>query len=847
MGFFLQQKRTEPEFLRGVSTELLHRAECKVCPLNKLTDLRHPHMQPTGAKHPDVYMLGEAPGADEDRRGVQFVGKAGRVLRKRIPDEWNGRLRWNNCVRTRPPGNRTPTTIEIECCRPSIIRDIEESKPKAIFGFGNIPLHWAIEQTGITKWTGRYVPIQVGKHKCWFFALMHPSYVQRSAKARFNEEYSSDVEFVFVRDLAEAFRLVDELPPPEFHTPEQARSDVDLVTGENGSRDLKRVRDFLRKASEEKVVGMDYETNKLRPYSKGAKLLSVAFATRRKTLSIALDHRESKWEPDLLAEVKAAIKEFLYNGKCRKVAHSLSFEMEWSAFFFGKEVLRASKWGDTLSQAYILDERQGSLSLEVLCIQYYGINIKKLSNLDRTSLDAAPLRDVLLYNGIDAKYHRLLYRTQARELEIASLTSVYRQQLRRVPTMVLSQMKGVPVNERVTKDFHSRVSRRAEKVEQKIKKLKSIKRFEREEGEQFNPGSNHHVKKFFNKTLGMEVPKTDKKVLVDVKHPAAKLILRYREHKKLISTYIEPMMPGSPIIYPDGLMHPVIAVTKTRTWRTSADSPNMQNWPKREHKEIRKQLEPGPGFKVVSFDYAGIQARNIAMESKDKTLVNSYWDGYDIHQDWLDKLVQLYPKWVEGGPAALKDKELNNKLRNRAKNQFVFPSFFGAGPVSIAAALKVPEEVTRAMHEEFWERFSGIKKWHKRIEKGYYANGYVAGLSGFRRRAPIKYNERINSPIQSDEAAIVCDAMSRLSELGEPQYQATLEIHDDLTFIWPAKKVDEYAEVVIGMMLETPFAWAKTVPLGIEMLVGDNWAEQTEVGKFFSNTWKGTLKKPAHD
>ncbi len=72
--------------------------------------------------------------------------------------------------------------------------------------------------------------------------------------------------------------------------------------------------------------------------------------------------------------------------------------------------------------------------------------------------------------------------------------------------------------------------------------------------------------------------------------------------------------------------------------------------------------------------------------------------------------------------------------------------------------------------------------------KNYQCTGYVTGLSGFRRRAPFGLNELINVPIQADEGCMVLDAMSRLSELGDPRFQAALEIHDDLTFIWPIQR-----------------------------------------------------------
>jgi DNA polymerase-1 len=177
--------------------------------------------------------------------------------------------------------------------------------------------------------------------------------------------------------------------------------------------------------------------------------------------------------------------------------------------------------------------------------------------------------------------------------------------------------------------------------------------------------------------------------------------------------------------------------------------------------------------------------------------------------------------------------------RHRAKNEMVFPSFFGAIPKSLAGYLGIDERKAEQLHEQFWHMFPDIKAWHNRIKRDYYKHGYVTGLSGFRRRAPISPNEIINSPIQADESVIVMDAMAYLSRLGDPRYQATLMVHDDLTFIWPKHEIDNNAEVVIAAMLNSPFPWINT-PIGVEMKVGDDWSSVKEVGAYYSDEWHGS-------
>lgn len=870
MGFFHpNQTASNPAAaIKGMSLKLLHQMQCAVCPLNNQYNLKHPQMAPTGAKQPLVYILGEAPGKDEDYSGKQFVGKAGEVLRMRIPARWLDKIRWNNTVRTRPPKNRTPTDIEIECCRPSIIADIERTKPPAIFGFGNVPLYWAIGQSGVTNWTGRRIPIQVGNHACWYYPMIHPSYISRMRRfePRSPKDYGSDLELAFALNLKQSFAEVEAgLPPPIVHSTDEVFEGLEWVTGAGGIRDVNKVLDALEGFAAKKMVGLDYETNMLRPYGKGAKILTVALASDEHTFAFPLRHREARWTPEQLKQVEYGFNEFLMEASCRKVVHSLSFEQEWSAFKFGREVIRAGTWGCSMSQAYLLDERgqrakPDPLSLEFLGMQYFGVNIKKeTGRVDRKNIDKVDLEVVLKYNAVDAKYHRLLYLAQAKRLKQEKLMQVYKHHIRRVPTMVLTQLKGVPVDQKEVLKFFKVFTKNLAEIEADIRDLRFAKTFRKNNGHDFRPSATKDVSLFLT-SLGKEGGKTDEAVLEQIKHPLAELILEWRKTNKLLSTYVKPFMPPAALVkhakvslkeaeeistlHPDNLLHPIISTTKTRTWRTSSEEPNEQNWPKRKNREIRGQVRPlGRNEKIVSIDYAQIQARNVAMESLDKALVKAFWDRYDIHTDWMEKIARAHPSWVkEGVKQLVHDPKLKKHYRDWAKNGIVFPSFFGARPLKVATELRIPIEVIEPLHEEFWDMFPDIKGWHNRLAKDYRRTGYVTGHSGFRRRAPVSPNELINAPIQADEAIIVCDAMARLSELDDDRYQPIMEIHDDLTFIWEKSEIEKNLEVVVPIMINTPFKWAHVVPIGIEVSVGDDWEIQKGIGEYFSDLWKGDLK-----
>jgi DNA polymerase I-like protein with 3'-5' exonuclease and polymerase domains/uracil-DNA glycosylase len=869
MGFFNIEDYAVPSAaqatVKGFSVETLHKLQCDACPLNH-SGAKSPHMEPDGAKHPIVYMLGSAPSVQDDRRDRHFTGPAGAVLRRYLPDDWLLSLRWNFIVRTRqeghsdpkPEAERTPqgkkptakdkkrptgsavlSPIAIECCRPSVVADIERTKPIAIFGFGSDVLAWATGESSIFLWSGRYLPVKIGNHTCWFFPMRDPLDVLdgRRFTPRGRDDYGSDEEFGFAFELKRAFKIVEKLPKPRVMTPDEAVADVTWVTGANGKADLIRIYDWFDRVWNLDACGFDYETNMLRPYrGKKSRILTASLADDKHAFAWAMRHRQTRFTEEQLTELENELEYFLRKSPVAKVSHGLHFEQEWSGVKLARRTVAKGVWEDTQSQAYILDERPKSHSLDFLCMWHYGMRIKDLSNVDRTKVDSYPIETVLKYNGIDAKFHLRAHRTQIPLLEREKLVEVYDEQLRRVRTQVLTQMRGVPLDQSVVTRLSGKYKSELDDIEAELKRLPIVRRFNESSGERFNPASDDDIKRAFALD-GIKVEKTKKTELVKIEHALTDLVLDWRKINKQLSTYMEAVGPDSPNVYPDGCMHPIIATNKTRTWRTSSEDPNIQNWTKHgEGKVVRKQVKPRKGYKVVAIDFSGIQARNVAMESRDKMLTSVYWEGYDIHSAWRERILKFCPKIHKVVKRKLDGEDPAKFLRQMAKNKFVFPTFFGSQAKSLARDIGAECDVdfkeswAEDLLGEFFDEFPGIKAWHDDLNDMYWNKGYVTGLSGFRRRAPISPNQRINSPIQADESIIVCDAQDRLSQMGE-EYTANLMIHDDLTWFWPENKMDEYIDVAVKAMCHRSYDWIN-VPLGVEVSVGDDWYSLKEIAAF---------------
>jgi uracil-DNA glycosylase family 4 len=551
------------EFQASSETRLLNQLGCKACPLNSTPG----KIDATGSKNPSVLILGEAAGRTEEEERKQFVGDAGQLLRSFIPKKHLPVIRWNNIINCHPPRNRDPTKQEQECCRPRVVPDIERTRPKAIFGFGNIPLQWVSGFSGITYWRGRRMPVRIGGHTCWYYPFLHPSFLLRIARDN-GEEFGSEDERITVFDLERAFAEVEHLPEPVVHTPEMARANVECLT------DVRAIESALQWAARQKHVGVDYETNCLRPYEGGAKLLTGSVGTLERAFAFPFDHPGCDFTQSQKKQVFELWKRFLLNAPCAKVVHNLAFEQEWSGYFFGEETLRARPWDDTATAAAIVDERKGKtkpgcFSLEFLVQQYFGFNVKKVSSVDRKRLASLPLHDVLSYNGIDAKYHDGLWDKLWEAIQGEELEYPYELALRRVPTVVLSQLKGVPADQARVKALAKKYTGKIEAITKQIAGLDVIRQFERIKGRVFNPQSNPDVLYVFDDMLKRpevyivdkythnEKLSADETVLTKIKHPLARALMDLREASGTKSKYIDALRIGDEdcVIYPDGMIH----------------------------------------------------------------------------------------------------------------------------------------------------------------------------------------------------------------------------------------------------------------------------------------------------
>ncbi len=144
-----------------------------------------------GNPNADVMFIGEAPGADEDRQGLPFVGVSGQMLDRmlRYVNLDRSRFYITNMLYWRPPGNRTPTDAEVETCLPFLVRHIQLVNPKIVVPVGNRSAKSLLQTTqGITRLRGKWDTVSIDGIDPPIPALptLHPAYLLRNtAQKRF--------------------------------------------------------------------------------------------------------------------------------------------------------------------------------------------------------------------------------------------------------------------------------------------------------------------------------------------------------------------------------------------------------------------------------------------------------------------------------------------------------------------------------------------------------------------------------------------------------------------------------------------------------------------------------------
>ncbi|EJF90594.1 uracil-DNA glycosylase [Bartonella tamiae] len=137
-----------------------------------------------GNPQSSIMIIGDTPGREEDKEGVPFVGRSGQLLNRILEAIGYSRKTCyiTNIIPWRPPGNRRPTLLEIEQCRPFIEKQIAFIKPQILVALGDLATHVLTgTNQGIIRSRGKWLEhISENKHVIPVMPTFHPDYILKT-------------------------------------------------------------------------------------------------------------------------------------------------------------------------------------------------------------------------------------------------------------------------------------------------------------------------------------------------------------------------------------------------------------------------------------------------------------------------------------------------------------------------------------------------------------------------------------------------------------------------------------------------------------------------------------------
>ena len=301
-------------------------------------------------------------------------------------------------------------------------------------------------------------------------------------------------------------------------------------------------------------------------------------------------------------------------------------------------------------------------------------------------------------------------------------------------------------------------------------------------------------------------------------------VLAYRGLAKLKSTYVDAL--PLQVSAQTGRVHTDYMQTVAATGRLSSNNPNLQNIPIRTErgKQIRKAFIPrDQEHLVLAADYSQIELRIIAALSEEDNMIAAFKEGADIHAATAAKVFNVPLESV------------SREQRSHAKT-VNFGIIYGVSAFGLSNQTDLSRAESKALIDTYYESYPKLKAYMNSQINFARENGYVETVLGRRRylkdinannaivRGAAERNA-VNAPIQGSAADIIKLAMIAVQKALDDQKLRTkmlLQVHDELVFDVYKPELEQVKALVKSAMEN---AFTLTVPLDVELGVGENWLE----------------------
>jgi DNA polymerase-1 len=574
---------------------------------------------------------------------------------------------------------------------------------------------------------------------------------------------------------------------------------------------------------QQKSVCFDTETTNIEALE--AELVGIAFSFQEKEgyyVSCPADQEKTQAIVD-------TFREFFEQETIEKIGHNIKYDLQVLANY-GVEV--KGPLFDTMIAHYLIqpESKQSMDFLAEYYLKYKAISIETL--IGKKGKNQGNMRDleateVVDYACEDADITFQLKQIFEPQIQKEHLNDLFYSM--EIPLMrVLQKMEreGIAIDVNHLKQFSEQLEKESNELEKQIKTLADS---------EFNLDSPKQLGEvlFDKMKISAKAKKTktgqyqtSEDALEQYKndHPIVGLILEYRQCKKLKSTYVDPL--PALILKKDERVHTHFMQTVTATGRLSSNNPNLQNIPIRTEKgkEIRKAfVARNEDYTLMAADYSQIELRIIAALSEDKSMIEAFNSGKDIHAATASNVFHVP---IE---------EVTREQRSAAK-AVNFGIIYGQSAFGLSQNLGISRGEAKGIIDKYFEQFNTIKSYMDKVVNDARELGYVETVMKRRRYLPdinsanaivrgFAERNAVNAPIQGSAADIIKLAMIEVDKemvSAKVKSKLLLQVHDELVFdVHQSEK--EIMQVLVKKAMEN--ALKMTVPLDVEIEFGKNWLE----------------------
>ena len=580
---------------------------------------------------------------------------------------------------------------------------------------------------------------------------------------------------------------------------------------------------FIKKLMEQKAVCFDTETTSLNPLE--AELVGIAFSWE-KGKGYYIPFPEEKEKTAALIE---ELRPFFESENIEKIGQNLKYDIK---VIQNHGVQVKGRLFDTMLAHYLInpDMRHNMDVLSETYLNYTPISITELigkKGKNQLSMRDVPLEKQTEYAVEDADITWQLAQHFRPELAEAKTDELF--ETIEIPLLrVLADMENEGIN--LDKDFLGSLSK---DLDNDIKTLEQ--NIYTAAGEEFNIGSPKQLGEIlFDKMKLVDKPKktktgqysTAEEVLsyLAKDHKIIQNVLDYRGLAKLKSTYVDAL--PEQIEAKTGRVHTDYMQTVAATGRLSSNNPNLQNIPIRTERgrQVRKAFVPRDDKHVLlAADYSQIELRIIAALSEEDTMIEAFKNGEDIHASTASKVFNV--------PID----EVTREQRSNAKT-VNFGIIYGVSAFGLSNQTDLTRAESKELIDTYYKTYPKLRNYMSEQVDFARDNGYVQTVLGRRRylkdingnnaivRGAAERNA-VNAPIQGSAADIIKIAMINIhKKLAEGDYKTKmlLQVHDELVFDCYKPELEEM-KVLIKNEMEN--AYTMSVPLDVEVGLGENWLE----------------------